>query len=219
MTAPGMLQRASGLVLLVALSACGTATAPAASQSSSAPRATPSTETSAPPSTTPSSTATSTTAASLSVSWVSFTSKRFAFSIDYPEGWLVTEATADSPDVGWPAPDSKAVDRFSAGDSAGRQVSVASDVLAPGEVAQGRRAEIDQENALACMISGLTTVTLDGVRAQQEDEFCFGQDHLIDIFAEHAGRIFLIDWFSKADIAAEDRALFDSMLARFRFED
>jgi hypothetical protein len=155
-------------------------------------------------------------APTLAVTWTPFTSKRFAYSIEYPEDWLVTEAAADWPEVGWPAPDGNAVDRFARSSDAA-QVTISSDTLAAGEVAAGRRAEIDQETALACKISGRATVAIDGADAKREDELCFGKDHIIDVFVEHGGRIYLIDWLAKAETTEGDRALFDAMLARFRF--
>ena len=110
------------------------------------------------------------------------------------------------------------MDRFSREPTGSGQVTVSSDVLAADEVAAGRRAEIDQETALMCTISGQTTTTLDGVVANRQDQFCFGKDHVIDVFAEHDGRIYLIYWLSKNDLTDADQALFAAMLARFHFE-
>ena len=168
--------------------------------------------TSAAPSVTPSS-----AAPSLAVTWTAFTSKRFAFSIEYPDDWTLTEATADWPNRGWPDPDGHAVDRFSRAPAGSGQVTISSDALATGEVALGRRAEIDQETAMMCTISGQSTTPLDGVVAKRQDQFCFGKDHVIDVFAEHDGRIYLIYWLSKIEISDADHALFDAMLARFHF--
>ena len=154
----------------------------------------------------------------LPTAWTTFVSTRFAYSIEYPADWTATPATADWPAVGWPTPDGTAVDRLEPpGDVAG-QVIVSSDELAPDDVAAGRRAEIDQESALVCRISGTVSVSIDAVEGRR-DQVCFGSDHLIEVFVDHGGRIYLIDWFSKADISAADRALFDAMLARFTFAD
>lgn len=156
----------------------------------------------------------------LPADWSTFTSERFGYAIDYPTGWTVTPAEADWPEVGWPAPTSTSVDRFEPAPNAPGEVTVSSDVLATDEVAAGRRAEMDQESALTCQISNLTTVTIDGAAGRQEDAFCFGRDHLIDVFVDGGKRIFLIDWFSSgSEISDVDRAIFTEMLRRFRLAD
>jgi hypothetical protein len=154
---------------------------------------------------------------SIAVTWQHFTSKRFAFAIDIPEGWAVTSATADWPGTGWPDPFGHAVDRFQPVPIERRQLTISSDVLKAGELASARRGEIDQENVLACTISRKGTVTIDGDMAQREDEFCFEKDHLIDVFVAHAGRIYLIDWLSSSEIDDSERALVDAILGRMTF--
>jgi hypothetical protein len=159
-------------------------------------------------------------AVALPADWSTFTSERFGYAIDYPTGWTVTPAEADWPDVGWPSPTSTSVDRFEPSADAPGEVTVSSDVLAADEVAAARRAEIDQESALTCQISHLTTVTIDGAAGRQEDAFCFGRDHLIDVFLDSGKRIFLIDWFSSGtEISDVDRAIFAEMLRRFQLTD
>jgi hypothetical protein len=206
-----------GLLIGLTVSACaGNAAPPSAPASTTSPSvAAPSDAPSVPlsPSAEP-----PTSPPSLAVTWTPFASKRFAFSIEYPNDWTLTEGTADWPHTGWPDPDGHAVDRFSREPAGSGQVTVSSDVLAADEVAAGRRAEIDQETALVCTISGQTTTTLDGVVANRQDQFCFGKDHVIDVFAEHGGRIYLIYWLSKNDLTDADQALFAAMLARFHFE-
>jgi hypothetical protein len=216
MTTRWLRQLAMITILISELTGCS-ATATPTTPSASAVPSNASATTEAPASVTASASPTPAAPPSLAVIWATFTSDRFAYSIDHASDWTVTKATSDWPDTGWPDPHGDSVDRFSAGGADGDQVTVSSDALAPGEVALGRRAEIDQETALACAISGLTTVKIDGATAQQEDEFCFGKDYVIDVFVEHGARIYLIDWFSKAEITGDDRALFDAMLARFRF--
>ena len=153
------------------------------------------------------------------IAWSEYASERFAYSIEYPEGWVVTEAITDWPAVGWPSPNGPAVDRFRASTEATDYVTVSSDALESGDSAAGRRAEIDLETALACRVSGTVTIAIDGSGARRQDQFCFGKDHLIEVFVEHDARIYLVDWFAKSEIPDADRALFDAMLARFRFED
>ena len=155
----------------------------------------------------------------LPTEWTPFTSDRFAYSIEHPAGWTETPATTDWPTTGWPAPDSDAADRFHVPGSTSAQLSVSSDVLAADEAAAGRRAEIDQESALVCQISGITPITVDGAEGRQNDQLCFGRDHVIEVFVDHGDRIYLIYWFSRAAIPDTDRAIFAEALNRFTFAD
>ena len=158
-------------------------------------------------------------AVALPKDWTAFTSDRFAYSIEHPAGWAETPAATDWPQTGWPRPDSDAADRFVVPGSPGTQLSVSSDVLAADEVADGRLAEIDQETALVCQISGITAIEIDGAGGRQNEQLCFGRDHVIEAFVGHADRIYLIYWFSRAPIPEPDRAIFAEAMDRFRFAD
>ena len=81
------------------------------------------------------------------------------------------------------------------------------------------QAEIDQESALVCQISGISPVTIDGAEGRQNDQLCFGRDHVIQVFVDHADRIYLIYWFSRSPIPETDRAIFAAALKRFTFAD
>jgi hypothetical protein len=155
----------------------------------------------------------------LPADWTAFTSDRFAYSIEHPAGWSETPAATDWPATGWPAPDSEAADRFKVPGSSATQLSVSSDVLDAGEAAAGRLAEIDQESALVCQMSGISPVTIDGAEGRQNDQLCFGRDHVIQVFVDHADRIYLIYWFSRSPIPETDRAIFAAALKRFTFAD
>lgn len=153
----------------------------------------------------------------LPAEWTTFVSTRFAYSIEHPTGWIETAAASDWPAVGWPAPDGDSSDRFEVPGDAPGQLTVSSDVLAADEVASGRRAEIDQETALICRIGAFTSVMIDGAEGRQNDQVCFGRDHVIEVFVGHADRIYLMYWLSSAEIPDTDRAIFTEMLKRFRF--
>jgi hypothetical protein len=215
----------SGIVVACALlaGACGGAsTAPAASAAAVAPAPTPAPGgAGADPeaSSAPASIASASPSVALPTEWTSFTSERFAYLIEHPADWTETPAVADWPATGWPAPDSDAADRFSVPGSASSQLSVSSDVLAADEVAGGRLAEIDQETALVCQVGGFTPVTIDGAKGRQNDQVCFGRDHVIEVFVDRADRIYLIYWFSRAPIPDTDRAIFAEALKRMTFAD
>ncbi|HET9083275.1 MAG TPA: hypothetical protein VFN41_02650 [Candidatus Limnocylindrales bacterium] len=153
----------------------------------------------------------------LPAEWMTFASTRFAYSIEHPTGWIETPAASDWPAVGWPPPDGDSSDRFEVPGEAPGQLTISSDVLAADEVAPGRRAEIDQETALICRIGTFTSVMIDGAEGRQNDQFCFGRDHVIEVFVAHGDRIFLMYWLSSAEIPDTDRAIFTEMLKRFRF--
>ena len=155
----------------------------------------------------------------LPAEWTTYISKRFAYTIEHPTGWVETPAANDWPVVGWPPPDGDSSDRFEVPGGAAGQLTVSSDVLAGGEVASGRRAEIDQETAMMCKIGAFTKVVVDGAEGRQNDQFCFGHDYLIEVFVGHADRIYLMYWLSPTDIPDIDRAIFDEMMKQFRFAD
>ena len=158
-------------------------------------------------------------AIALPAEWTTYISKRFAYTIEHPTGWVETPAANDWPVVGWPPPDGDSSDRFEVPGGAAGQLTVSSDVLAEGEVASGRRAEIDQETAMMCKIGAFTKVVVDGAEGRQNDQFCFGHDYLIEVFVGHADRIYLMYWLSPTDIPDIDRAIFDEMMKQFRFAD
>lgn len=210
------------LAYTLVVAACGgAASAPAASEAAAVPPPTPAPGGPVAASEAPviSSSASTAPSIALPTEWATFTSERFAYAIDHPADWTETPAAADWPETGWPAPDSNAADRFEVPGAAPGQVTVSSDVLAADEVAAGRLAEIDQETALVCQVSGITPVTIDGAEGRQNEQLCFGRDHVIEAFVDHADRIYLIYWFSPAAIPDTDRAIFAEMLKRFTFAD
>jgi hypothetical protein len=145
--------------------------------------------------------------------WQSYSSDRFAYSIDFPGGWEVTPATADWPDGGWPNPTSRAVDRLAPASDDALWVMVSSRALGPDEEAADVRAVLDEENSTICDISNPRTVSVDGNEARAEDQLCFGANYVIETLASDGRRVYLIDWISPRAITAEERATFDAMLA------
>jgi hypothetical protein len=60
-------------------------------------------------------------------------------------------------------------------------------------------------------------VTVDGVTAREEDQYCFGRDYLIEVLVSNDIRLYLIDVLAHAPLADADRARFDRFLASFKF--
>ena len=159
---------------------------------------------------------------------VTHSSKRFAYSIEYPAGWVVTPATLDWPRIGFPAPDSQAVDRFGATAASTTWMYVSSLLLADGETGAGtpikakdmddvRIGEMDAEYPLACDLSIRQEVTVDGVTGRRQDLVCFGRDHVTEVLVSNDTRLYLIDVLSPAPLADADRARFDRFVGSFRF--
>jgi hypothetical protein len=218
-----------GLIVASTLSACGgdrvapsgsrattssapISASPPAPSASRAPVASPATD--APPS--------ETTAV------VAHSSKRFAYSIEYPAGWVVTPATQDWPVRGFPAPDGAGIDRFGPTADSPAWMYVSSLLLADGESGAGvpikakdmddvRIQEMDSENPLMCMLSDRHVVTVDGVGGREEDQQCFGRDYLIEVLVSNDIRLYLIDVLAHAPLDAADRSRFERFVASFRF--
>ena len=154
--------------------------------------------------------------------WTTYTSSRFAYSIRHPAEWLVTPATGDWPDHHLPTPFGPTVDRFGASRGGDTYVFATSDRLDPDQVAAERIAQLDFVNAgeggsPACLASNRHTITLDRVDARQEDLFCFGKDHLIEVAVIHDGRFYLVDFLSSHVPSQTDKTTFDRFLASFEF--
>ncbi len=146
--------------------------------------------------------------------WKSYTSFRFAYSIDYPADWVVTPATSDW-NFGGLHPEGSNLDRFGLTPT-GIHVLVSSTPVTAEQSSADRIAELDAIN-VACRLSDRHEITLDGVTARQEDFFCFGVDYGIEVVVAHETRHFQIDLFSKTPIGGTDRATFERFLDSFRF--
>lgn len=144
------------------------------------------------------------------------TSTRFAYSIDYPSGWVLTEATADWPRPGPPVPDGPSVDRFAASADATTWVLVSSDLLGDGNVFGTRRAELDQLSAMSCNITGQRPIELDGAAGRIEDEFCLDRYYGIDVVIGNEERVYWLGWIAQVPPTDADRELFAKMLSSFR---
>ena len=214
---PGAASAVVLATIILLAGACGTtedgSPSPSASPSADAPTASPTATqtaaTTAPPTTTP--------PPSVPPTWETFRSDRLGYAIAHPEGWVVTPATSDWPSIGWPGPGDAATDRFGASASSTPFISVASDVLEPGEIGAARRAEIDGEMALACRVEPETSVTADATEGRRREMVCFGRDHVIEAFFENDGRIFLLYWLSAEPLTDVDRRTFDGMVSSLDF--
>jgi hypothetical protein len=154
--------------------------------------------------------------------WTSFTSGRFAYSIDHPSDWIVTAATGDWTNHQLPHPRGHDQDRFASAPDGGSFVQASSDPLGPGQVPAERIAQIDFANAGAgnpagaCTNSDRQTFLLDGVEARREELTCQGE-HWLEVVVVHDARIYLINLFAPSALDETDRATFDRFLASFRF--
>jgi hypothetical protein len=149
--------------------------------------------------------------------WRTFSSDRFRYTIEYPADWVVTAAAEAWPADGWPDPKGDGVDRFGPTAASTTWTFVVSEELDPGETAADRRSELDGLNADICDVAGSRTVTVDGVEARMEEQFCFGADRVIETMAISGTRVYLIDWFSASDITDADRAIYEAILESVRF--
>ena len=83
------------------------------------------------------------------IDWTSYTSSRFAYTADYPTGWLVTPATADWPRIGIPPKGATSMDVFFPRLSA-PELFVSSIPLSAGRDAAELTALFDTDNAAHC---------------------------------------------------------------------
>ena len=148
--------------------------------------------------------------------WTTYTSSRFAYTIDYPRDWVVTPATADWLIEGL-HPEGNDLDKFGL-TPRGTRVLVSSTQITDGMSSAHRIAQLDRINA-PCDLSDRHGITLDGATARQEDFFCFGVDYGIEVVVANKSRHFQIDLFSPTPLGDTDRAIFDRFLASFRFAD
>ena len=64
----------------------------------------------------------------------------------------------------------------------------------------------------------VTPSVLMGWMPARRTRSCFTTDHLIEVVVVQNGRIYVIDYLSKAPLTESDRATMDRLLASFRFE-
>jgi hypothetical protein len=163
-------------------------------------------------------TSTSTTLAplvSVPVDWTTITSSRFEYSLQHPPDWITIPATQDWPGTGFPNPFGKGVDRVAPSAESALFVFIASTTAEFGEMA---KVQLDQETPLVCTLSDRHQIVVDGAEARQEDQFCFSRDYLIEVLVSNGERFYQIDMLSKAPFTADERLLFDQLLASFKFD-
>ena len=144
--------------------------------------------------------------------WTTYSSTRFLYSMQYPNDWTVTEATKDWPGAGFPFPRSANTDKFSPDASSTTIVFVSSVDIERGRVVAP---ELDIENPMFCELSDRHVITVDGRDARQEDQFCFGQDYIVEVELRTETQFYIIDVLSKSAITEELRATFETFLASF----
>ena len=154
--------------------------------------------------------------ATVPVDWTTYTSSRFAYTIDYPADWGLTPATLDWPSIGFP--DDANMDNLGPRPF-GTQLFLSSLSLTGGKDAAAWTAELDSRTAGLCTeLTNRHNITLDGVTARREDQYCSRTYHVIEVVTASGGRFYLIRFLTAApSLTATDRATFDRVLASFRF--
>ena len=156
-------------------------------------------------------------AATGSSDWTTYTSSRFAYSIDYPASWKLTPAIRDWPTIGLPVKGGEPMDVFYQWPS-GVQVYVASVPVTSAKDAAAVLAAFDGQNADFCNeTSNRHDITLDGVAMRAEDQVCAQSVHVVEVLGASKDRFFEINLVGGVPLTDSERATFDRMLASFRF--
>ena len=153
-----------------------------------------------------------------SIAFETFSSPMYHYSIDRPSAWVVEPGTQDWPPQSNPVPDGAGVDRFISAEDRWTWIVVTSDALEPGEVVGERQAILDQTNAQACQFRDRSGSALGGVDARREAWFCFKRDWVTELFAAHAGRVYIVDLITRSEPSQTDVAIFEHMVDSFRYE-
>lgn len=159
-----------------------------------------------------------TAAATVPSQWTTYTSKRYAYSVDYPSDWTSKPAKQDWPPDGDTYPEDYAIDRWDPPPSPMWVLMFVSSVLLDkGEVASERLAKVDRDNARSCQLSAPRSVTVDGVTARRQDGKCFGNDFISEVAVVKSGRFYLVYVLSGFPLGETTLATFDHFLGSFRF--
>jgi hypothetical protein len=158
--------------------------------------------------------------ATVPVDWTTYTSSRFAYTIDYPADWVATPATQDWPSTGFPSP-MGGFDHDTFGPPYfGSPVYVASIALKAGTTAADWLVALDGEGAAHdCQMSTARTVVVDGVDARRREGVCMSTDRMIEVAMADDRRFYLIYMFGTpaGPFTDADHATLDRFLASFRF--
>ena len=157
--------------------------------------------------------------ATVPTDWTTYSSTRYAYTVDYPTDWIATPASQDWPATGFSYPDDPAIDKW-VKPAAGADwvlMFVSSVPLKPDEKPMERIARLDADNASVCQLSNRQDVTLDGVSARQEDGKCFGSDYIREVAAVRDGRFYFEYVLSGSPLSDTTLATFDRFLASFHF--
>lgn len=160
--------------------------------------------------------------ATVLVDWTTYTSSRFAYSIDHPTSWSLTPAVFDWPKIGLPEKGGQTMDIFGQRPQPGIYVWVTSVPITSSKDAAARLASFDSQNAAFCNeTSNRHDITLDGVAMRQEDQVCAQTVQVVEVLGASKDRFFAINLVSgRSDgspLTDMERATFDRFLASFRF--
>ena len=156
--------------------------------------------------------------ASVAIEWTTYTSTRYAYSIEYPSDWIATPAAKDWPSTGESYPDDNAIDKWALppGDPNWVLMFVSSVALNPGELPADRIAKLDADNGEFCQLSNRRDVTAGGVAARREDGKCFGSDYMDQVALVNGDRFYLIYLLSAQPFSEASRARFEHFLGSFQ---
>jgi hypothetical protein len=180
---------------------------------------------SAAPSSAPSASPSPQAAATVPVDWTTYTSSRFAYSIDVPASWSLTPAKYDWPNIargafgaGLPEKGGQTMDVFGQ-TPPGIYVWVTSVPITSGKDEAALLASFDSQNAAFCnSTSNRHDITLDGVAMRQEDQVCAQSVQVVEVLGASKDRFFEINLISSSErgLSDTDRATFDRFLSSFR---
>jgi hypothetical protein len=154
------------------------------------------------------------------IDWTTYTSSRFAYSIDHPASWSLTPAASDWPKIGLPEKGGQTMDVFGQTPS-GISVWVTSVPVTSANDTAALLAAFDSQNTAFCnSTSNRHDITLDGVAMRQEDQVCAQSVQVVEVLGASKDRFFEINLVSSSERGLSDtnRATFDRFLSSFRFD-
>jgi hypothetical protein len=164
--------------------------------------------------------------ATVPIDWTTYTSSRFAYSIDHPSSWSLTPAKYDWPKIapgafgaGLPEKGGQTMDVFGQ-TPPGIYVWVTSVPVTSAKDAAAMLAAFDSQNTAFCnSTSNRHDITLDGVAMRQEDQVCAQSVQVVEVLGASKDRFFEINLVSSSErgLSDTDRATFDRFLSSFRF--
>ena len=151
-----------------------------------------------------------------SLTWETFTSDRFGYSVELPVGWLHTALVDDLPDELYPGDESTYADRWDQPVQRFPYVVIA--VINPEPETDAAWLERNVTSAVAaCDASDPVAVSVDGAPAERRTATCGTGVATELVLFTHAGRVYSIEINAATSDAASASAVLDRVLASFTF--